>query len=124
MRKKLLLPLLMILFCTACGGGTLDLSGTYTDCQGTTDVYSELELTHVKDDTYHFSMSLYRLALLEGTAELQDGVLHFASEQPYVAGDIAVSGSEASVTVAESEFSAVAPGDVFRFPDGPASGSN
>ena len=124
MHKKLLIPVLLTvsLLCSSCGGGTTpDLSGTYTDRQGTAEIYSELDLEQTGEGVYSFSLSLYRLALLEGTAEYQDGILHFVSEQPrFVEGDITVSGSEASVTITESELPEITPDHVFRFPDGPA----
>lgn len=99
-----------------------DLSGVYTDRQGTPDVYSELELKKREDGTYGFSMGIYRVTTLEGTASVQDGVLHFVCGEPAVEGDISVSGQEAEVTITASDFAYIAVGDVYRFPDGPVGG--
>ncbi|MDE7242836.1 MAG: hypothetical protein K2O18_02505 [Oscillospiraceae bacterium] len=143
MHKKLLVLVLSaaVLICSGCGGektpeadpktapeisaGTVpetppDLSGTYTDRLGTDDIYSKLELSQTQDGTYSFSLSLYRLALLEGAAVCEDGTLHFINEQPHVEGEITVSGQEAAVTVTQSDLPGITEGDIYLFPDGPA----
>lgn len=104
-----------------------DLSGSYTDKQNTSDVYSELDLSRQADGAYTFSMGLYRLTTLEGTAVYQDGKLHFVSEEPAVEGDITVKDGRAEAVITASEFSYIAAGDVFSFPDGasgPEKGAN
>ena len=96
-----------------------DLSGVYTDTQGTDDVYSELELRLQTDGTYTAVLGLYRLTTLEGTAAYDAyGALWFTCDDPAVKGVVTVDGETAEVTVMESEFSYLQPGDAFRFPDG------
>lgn len=76
-----------------------DLTGVYTDKQGTADVYSELELALQADGTYKVTMGLYRITTLEGTAVWRDGTLHFTSKTPAVEADITVADGGAEVTV-------------------------
>ena len=96
-----------------------DLSGVYTDTQGTDDVYSELELRLQTDGTYTAVLGLYRLTTLEGTAAYDAyGALWFTCDDPAIKGVVTIDGETAGVTVMESEFSYLQPGDVFRFPDG------
>ena len=115
---------LILLLCAACGkvmpdsNQPTDYSGTYTDTQGTGEVYSSLELRKDGDGGYSVLMSLYRLALLEGTA---DGELHFvsgSSTQPAVEADIVIDGDGAEVSITKSEFPGISAGTVFQFPDG------
>jgi hypothetical protein len=95
-----------------------DLSGTYADCQGTSDIYSELTLERLSDGTYAATVSLYRLAELEGIAEAgEDGVLRFDCAEPSVKGEIAMEDGAATFTVTESALADIAPGAVYRFPD-------
>ena len=95
-----------------------DLIGTYTDCQGTSDVYSELTLEKLSDGTYAATISLYRLTELEGVAEAgEDGILLFSCEEPAVKGEIAIQDGAAAFTVTESGFAGIDPGTVYRFPD-------
>lgn len=116
-----------MLLCTACSGKepqsnvTADYSGRYTDKQGTAEIYSELELRRNEDGAYSASISLYRLMLLEGTAEEMNGTLHFTSDAasgPAVEGDIAVNGETAEITITGSDTDLIAVGTVYRFPDG------
>ncbi len=95
-----------------------DLTGVYTDKQGTADVYSELELALQADGTYKVTMGLYRITTLEGTAVWRDGTLHFTSKTPAVEADITVADGGAEVTVTASEQAYISPGDVYAFPDG------
>ena len=94
------------------------VSGTYADRQGTEKVYSDLTLSRKDDGTYSVSMGLYKLAALEGTAEYEDGTLHFVCSAPPVEGDISVEGGEAVFTVTASDFPHLPVGEVYRFADG------
>lgn len=96
-----------------------DFSGVYTDTQGTDSVYSELELRLQADGTYTAVLGLYRITTLEGTAAYDAyGALCFTCDDPAVKGIVTIDGETAEVTVMESEFSYIRPGDAFRFPDG------
>lgn len=101
----------------------IDYSGIYTDKQGTLeDIYSELELRKQDDDSYAFTMGIYRVTTLEGTAAYQSGKLHFVCDAPSVEGDIVISGDEAEVTITDSAFEYIQAGEVYRFLDGKISG--
>lgn len=99
-----------------------DFSGSYTDRQGTAEVYSQLTLELREDGSYSAVMRLYRLALLEGTAEYRDGTLHFVCPEPAVEADVTVSGQTAEAAVTASEFAYIEAGSIYRFPDGPENG--
>lgn len=96
----------------------IDYSGVYTDKQGTEDVYSELILKKSEDDTYAFTMGIYRVTTLEGIANGADGSFRFVCEDPNVEGDIMIEGDEAKVIITASSFEYIAVGDEYRFPDG------
>lgn len=94
-----------------------DYSGKYTDKQGTSDIYSELELRR-NGNAYTVAIGIYRLTTLYGTA---DESLHFASDEtagPAVKGDITIDGDTAEITITESDFTYIEVGETFRFPDG------
>lgn len=98
-----------------------DYSGRYTDKQGTSDIYSSLELLRNEDGSYAVTLSIHRTAELLGTAEeAGSGILTFDCFAPdlHVAGEIAVDGGTAEVAVSESDFPEIAAGTVYRFPDG------
>lgn len=98
-----------------------DYSGRYTDKQGTSDVYSALELLRGEDGVYAVTLSIYLTAELLGTAEESGaGELHFDCYAPdlRVAGSIVITGDTAEVTVTESDFAHMEVGTVYRFPDG------
>ena len=76
-----------------------DVSGIYTDKQGTADVYSQLTLALQADGTYKAEISVYRTAELEGTAVWEEDMLRFTSEDPYVLAEISVIGGKAEVAV-------------------------
>lgn len=100
-----------------------DLSGCYRDMQGTEDVYSELTLSRQEEGNglYDASIGLYRLAFLEGIAQVQeDGTLLFVGGPPKVQAVITIDGEQAAVEFTVSEFMYIQPGDVFTFPDGKA----
>lgn len=99
-----------------------DVSGIYTDMQGTADVYSQLTLALQADGTYAVEISVYRTTELEGTAVWEGDTLRFTGEDPYVLADISVTGSKAEVTVI-TDAAGVLTGDVYSFPDG-APGEN
>lgn len=119
----LILAILALVFVTACqaekanpeSNNPKDYSGTYTDKQGTDEIYSSLTLALTPDGNYAVEAALYRLTTLTGTA---DSALHFTSEAPVVEGDITIDGEAAELTVTSSDFSYIAVGDVYRFPDG------
>lgn len=97
-----------------------DLTGVYTDRQGTDEIYSRLELALQADGTYAAAMFFYRTANLEGTAAWTDGRLHFTGGDPRTEADIAVTGEQAEVTITSSDHGDLSPGDVYTFPDGAA----
>lgn len=96
----------------------IDYSGKYTDKQGTTDIYSELDLKLSNDGTYDVSVGLYRLTTLEGTASYENGKLHFLCEEPFVEGEITIDGDKAELTITDSAFEYIHAGDAFSFLDG------
>lgn len=104
-----------------------NVAGVYTDTQGTDEVFSSLELCDRGDGTYDATISLYRLATLDGMAgpryDRSDGMLYFTSEDQLVEGVIGFGGDTstadtAAVTITYSELSNIQVGDTFRFPDG------
>lgn len=99
-----------------------DVSGIYTDKQGTSDAYSRLTLALQADGTYAVEISVYRTTQLEGTAVWEGDTLRFTSEDPYVRADISVTGSKAEVMIITDAVGVLA-GDVYSFPDG-APGEN
>lgn len=99
-----------------------DVSGIYTDKQGTADVYSQLTLALQADGTYAVEISVYRTTELEGTAVWEGDTLRFTGKDPYVLADISVTGSKAEVMVI-TDAAGVLTGDVYSFPDG-APGEN
>lgn len=124
----------VILLCVGCGekktqpetpppegNQAKDYSGQYTDKQGTDEIYSVLELRQNEDGVYAVTLGIYRTAELIGTAEeIETGKLRFDCYAPdlHVAGEIAIDSDTAEVTVTESDFSYMAAGTVYQFPDG------
>ncbi|MDE7351866.1 MAG: hypothetical protein K2O06_02260 [Acetatifactor sp.] len=94
-----------------------DVSGIYTDKQGTSVVYSELVLALQTDGTYAAEIGIYRITELKGTAVWEGDTLRFTSEDPYVLADISVTGSQAEVTFITDALG-IRAGDVYSFPDG------
>lgn len=97
-----------------------DVSGIYTDKQGTSDVYSELILALQADGTYAAEIGIYRLTGLKGTAVWEGDTLRFTSDDsyPYVLADISVTGSHAEVVFTKAGVLGIQAGDVYSFPDG------
>ena len=97
-----------------------DVSGIYTDKQGTSDVYSELVLALQADGTYAAEIGIYRLTGLKGTAVWEGDTLRFTSDDsyPYVLADIFVTGSQAEVAFTKAGVLGIQAGDVYSFPDG------
>ena len=103
------------------GNQEVDYSGLYTDKQGTGDVYSSLELLENEDGSYRLTLSIHRTAEMLGTAaEAGSGRLRFDCYAPdvHVGGEIVIAGDTAEAAVTESNFSDIAVGTVYRFPDG------
>lgn len=94
-----------------------DVSGIYTDKQGTPNVYSDLTLALQVDGTYAAEIGIYRVAGLKGTAAWDGDVLRFISEDPHVLADISINGSKAEVTII-ADSAGILTGDVYSFPDG------
>lgn len=95
-----------------------DVSGIYTDKQGTPDVYSELTLALQEDGSYAVEIGIYRTGTLRGTAVWEGNKLRFTSEAPHdVLADISIIDSKAEMTVISdaNEFLDV---DVYSFADG------
>ncbi len=99
---------------------TKDISGIYTDKQGTSDVYSELVLALQADGTYAVEIGIYRVTGLKGTAVWEGDTLRFTSDDsyPYVLADISVTGSQAEVAFTKAGVLGIQAGDVYSFPDG------
>lgn len=100
-----------------------NVAGVYTDTQGTDEVYSSLELCDRGDGTYDATISLYRLATLDGTVAPWYGTLYFTSGDQLVEATIDFGGDTstadtAAVTITYSELPALQVGDTFRFADG------
>lgn len=98
-----------------------DYSGIYTDTQGTDDIYSELEVKKQSDGSYLFSMGLYRLTTIEGTAKQNGNILYFngtdASGNP-IEGYITITEEKAVATFTNSTWVYIKNGDVYEFPSG------
>ena len=94
-----------------------DISGIYTDKQGTSDVYSQLTLALQPDGTYTAEIGVYRVSQLEGTAVWEGDALRFTSEDPYVLADISVTEGKAEVAFITGAVG-FQTGDVYSFPDG------
>ena len=90
---------------------------SYVDRQGTEDIYSQLDLVSQGDGLYDVTISLYRLAALEGIAESDGNTLSFEDEAMKVKGVITIQKTGAVLTITESEFEAINQGDVFEFPE-------
>ena len=96
-----------------------DVTGIYTDKQGTSDVYSQLTLALQPDGTYTAEISVYRVSNLQGTAVWEGDALRFTSEDPYVSANISVTGGRAEVAFITGAVGFQA-GDIYSFPDGPS----
>ena len=94
-----------------------DISGIYTDKQGTSDVCSQLTLALQPDGTYTAEIGVYRVSQLEGTAVWEGDALRFTSEDPYVLADISVTEGKAEVAFITGAVG-FQTGDVYSFPDG------
>ncbi len=90
---------------------------SYVDRQGTEDIYSQLDLVSQGDGLYDVTISLYRLAGLEGIAESDGNTLSFEDEAMKVKGVITIQKTGAVLTITESEFEAINQGNVFEFPE-------
>lgn len=95
-----------------------DVSGIYTDKQGTPNIYNELVLALQPDGTYAAEIGIYRVTGLKGTAVWKGNTLCFTSEVPYLQADISVTASQAEVTFITGGFFGIQAGDVYSFPDG------
>ena len=94
-----------------------DVSGIYTDKQGTADVYSQLTLALQADGTYAAEIGIYRTTELEGTAVWEEDTLRFTSEDPYVLADISIIDGKAKAAFI-TDAAGILAGDVYSFPDG------
>lgn len=92
-----------------------DYSGLYVDTQGTSSVYSEIELVALEDGTYETTIGLYRITTMEGIARTDGDVLCFEDENIQVKGEIRIEDNSATLTITESGFEYLHPGDVFEF---------
>ena len=90
-------------------------SGQYADKQGTEEIYSNLYLEYVGEEEYEATISLYRLAELEGTVTVDNGTLGFWDEELKVEGTITIKDNTAVFMITESEFAAINKGDSFTF---------
>ena len=95
----------------------LDYSGLYVDTQGTSDIYSELELVYQEKGVYEATIGLYRLTTLEGTARVEGDKLLFEDEGMQVKGEIFFRDGGAVFRATESEFTYITVGEEFVFPE-------
>lgn len=96
----------------------MDYSGKYTDKQGTPNIYSELELQLQCDDSYAFTMAIYRVTSIDGIATYKDEDLHFVTDIPTMEGNIVIDGDSAEVTISKSDFVYMPVGSRYSFLDG------
>lgn len=95
---------------------TEDYSGLYVDTMGTPGtVYSELYLEYLGDGLYETSVSLFRLGRLDGKAEENGEVLLFEDLTINVKGEIRFQDTGAVLTITESGFKYLHPGDICTF---------
>lgn len=94
-----------------------DYSGSYVDRQGTSEIYSNLNLTYLEDESYQATIGLYRLTELEGVAKVDGETLSFKDDGMQVKGIISIQDNKAVLTITESDFEYINPGDVFEFPE-------
>lgn len=95
---------------------TEDYSGLYVDTMGTPGtVYSELYLEYLGDGLYEISVSLFRLGRLDGKAEENGEVLLFEDLTINVKGEIWFQDTGAVLTITESGFEYLHPGDICTF---------
>lgn len=94
-----------------------DYSGSYVDRQGTEDIYNNLDLTYLEDESYQATIGIFRLAQLDGVAKVDGETLSFEDEVYKVKGIIIVQDNKAVLTITESGFEYINPGDVFEFPE-------
>jgi len=92
-----------------------DYSGSYVDRQGTENIYSDLDLTYLEDESYQATIGIFRLAQLDGVAKVDGETLSFEDEVYKVKGIILVQDNKAVLTITESGFEYINPGDVFEF---------
>ena len=92
-----------------------DYSGSYVDRQGTAEIYNNLDLTYLEDESYQATIGLYRLTELEGVAKVDGETLSFKDDGMQVKGIIIVKDNKAVLTITESGFEHINPGDVFEF---------
>ena len=92
-----------------------DYSVSYVDRQGTADIYSNLDLTYLEDESYQVTIGIFRLAQLDGVAKVDGETLSFEDEVYKVKGIIIVQDNKAELTITESGFEYINPGDVFEF---------
>lgn len=94
-----------------------DHSGSYVDRQGTEDIFSELDLNLLRNGIYETTISLYRLTTLDGTAKIDGDKFIFEDTVTQIKGEITFPESGAVLTITESEFVYINPGEVFEFPE-------
>ncbi|MCQ4935958.1 hypothetical protein [Anaerotignum propionicum] len=92
-----------------------DYSGSYVDRQGTAEIYNNLDLTYLEDESYQATIGLYRLTELEGVAKVDGETLSFKDDGMQVKGTIIIKDNMAVLTITESGFEYINQGDVFEF---------
>ena len=92
-----------------------DYSGSYVDRQGTAEIYNNLDLTYLEDESYQATIGIFRLAQLDGVAKVDGETLSFEDEVYKVKGIIIVQDNKAVLTITESGFEYINPGDAFEF---------
>ncbi len=96
-----------------------EYSGVYVDRQGTEDsIFSELEISCREDGLYDVFISFYRLGVSEGTAEAEgDRLLFEDQDNMMIKGEIRIEETGAVLTITESGFTYIEPGEVMEFPE-------
>lgn len=98
-----------------------DVSGTYLDKQGTSDIYSELTLTLQADGTYAAKIGIHRIGETTGIAKWDGDVLRYSAKDPYpsVMADISVIDNKAKVKFT-TDGAGFHIGETYSFPDSAA----
>ena len=92
----------------------------FVDLQGTDSIYSELTLTETDVDAFTVTVSIYRLAELEGRAILQeDGSYSFEDKSLGVSGIIHIYDADSNATfeVTKTEENLFTVGEIYEFPE-------
>lgn len=83
--------------------------------QGTAEIYNNLDLTYLGDESYEATIGIFRLGQLDGVAKIDGETLSFEDEDMQVKGIITIQDNMAVLTITESGFEYINQGEVFEF---------